>query len=300
MTTAADDNADEIAFEAFLAGRAAPAEADGSSPAVATFAGAVRAAATLPGRPSAALAELLATGLLTDQSSPSIRTAPSAGRSLRRSRVRRRRRFAMLFPALLAKFLSAGAVAQAASGAGICLVAFTGAGVAGVLPAPVQDTFSSVVGTGTAGGTTVPADPTGSGTATVTDTVTETGDPALETPVVVAPTDLTLEDWAKGPAPDQAFGDWVSDGARHGYADGKTISEWAHARNEDRHGGADDSTAPATASGAPEAQDDDSAKESGSRSGSGGHRDGGTSGSDGGSNGGGHGGGDNGGSHGRG
>ena len=40
MTTAADDSADEIAFEAFLAGRAVPAEADGSSPAVVTFAGA--------------------------------------------------------------------------------------------------------------------------------------------------------------------------------------------------------------------------------------------------------------------
>ncbi|MFL6097823.1 MAG: hypothetical protein ACJ71Y_20405, partial [Blastococcus sp.] len=131
MTTAADDSADEIAFEAFLAGRPVPAEADGGSPAVTAFAGAVRATATAPGRPNTALAELLATGLRTDQSSPSTRTAPSAGRSPWRSRVRRRR-FAMFFPALLAKFLSAGAVAQAASGVGIALVAFTGAGATGM------------------------------------------------------------------------------------------------------------------------------------------------------------------------
>jgi hypothetical protein len=299
MTTAADDTADEAAFEAFLAGRPVPEEADGSSHAVAAFAGAVRATATLPGRPNAALADLLTTGLLTDQSSPSTRTAPSAGRSPRRSRVRRRRRFAMLFPALLAKFLSAGAVAQAASGAGICLVAFTGAGAAGVLPDPVQETFSSVVGTETAGETSVPANPTGTDTGTAP--VTEVEDPALETPVVVAPTDLTLEDWAKGPAPDQSFGDWVSNGARHGYADGKTISEWAHARNEDRHGGAAEST-PATGTDAPEAEDDHSTTESGSLHGGGSHRDGDDGGHDSGSHGGGgnRGGGHGDGGHGRG
>jgi hypothetical protein len=202
----------------------------------------------------------------------------------------------MLFPALLAKFLSAGAVAQAASGAGICLVAFTGAGAAGVLPDPVQETFSSVVGTETAGETAVPADPTGTDTGTVP--ATEVEDPALGTPAVVAPTDLTLEDWAKGPAPDQSFGDWVSDGARHGYADGKTISEWAHARNEDRHGEAAEST-PATATDAPE--DDHSTTESGSHHG-GGSRDGDDGGHDSGSHGGGgnRDGGNGGGGHGRG
>jgi hypothetical protein len=283
MTTAADDTADEAAFGAFLAGRPVPGETDGGSSAVAAFAGAVRATATLPGRPNAALADLLATGLLTDQSSPSIRTAPSAGSSPRRSRVRRRRRFAMIFPALLAKFLSAGAVAQAASGAGICLVAFTGAGAAGVLPDPVQETFSSVVGTETADETTVPEDTTGTGTGDVV----EVENPALATPVDVAPTDLTLEDWEKGPAPDQSFGDWVSDGARHGYADGKTISEWAHTRNEDRHRGAAEST-PATPTDAPEVEDDHSTTESGSHHGGGhGADDGGhDSGDDGGSHGG--------------
>src|SRR4029453_14809885 len=75
MTTAADDSAVEDAFEALLAGRPAPEGAAG----LAAFTMAVRTRATRPGRPNAALAELLATGLLTDQSSPSARTARTAG-----------------------------------------------------------------------------------------------------------------------------------------------------------------------------------------------------------------------------
>ena len=51
----------------------------------------------------------------------------------------------MFFPALLAKFLSAGVVAQACSGAGIALVAFTGAGATGLLGDDVQTTITSVV-----------------------------------------------------------------------------------------------------------------------------------------------------------
>ncbi len=122
MTTPADDLATEAAFEAFLVGRVVPEQAASTFDGVAAFAGAVRASATQPGRPNAALAELLATGLLTDQSSPSTRTAGAAGPTpSRRARVRRRR-FAMFFPALLAKLLSAGAVAQAATGAGVVLV----------------------------------------------------------------------------------------------------------------------------------------------------------------------------------
>jgi hypothetical protein len=243
MTTAADDSADEAAFEAFLAGRPVPAEADGGSSAVLAFAGAVRATATLPGRPSAGLAELLATGLLTDQSSPSIRTAPSAGSSPRRSRVRRRRRLAMFFPALLAKFLSAGAVAQAASGAGIVLVAFTGAGVAGVLPGPVQDTFSSVVSTETAADeTTVPEDADG----TVTEEVGE--DVAVSTDGA-DPTEGAFE-----LDPEQSFGEQIHGKVDHGRIDGRKVSDWAHDRNEQRKAG----TPAATTTPAPETGTDDS------------------------------------------
>jgi len=229
MTTAADDSADEIAFEAFLAGRPVSAQADGSSPAVVSFAGAVRATATLPGRPNAALAELLATGLLTDQSSPSIRTAPSAGSPPRRSRVRRRR-FAMFLPALVAKFLSLSAVAQAASGVGIAVVAFTGAGATGMLGDDVQTSLTSVVGAAdaTSDGSTPVATPTET-PATETPAV-ET--PAVETPAVATPSpavaafDAKL--WAAGPTGAQTFGEWVSQGAHNKAA----LAAAARARGE--------------------------------------------------------------------
>ena len=51
----------------------------------------------------------------------------------------------MIFSALIVKFLSAGAVAQAATGATVAVVAFTGVGAVGALPDPVQDTFATVV-----------------------------------------------------------------------------------------------------------------------------------------------------------
>ena len=49
------------------------------------------------------------------------------------------------FTAIFAKIASAGAIAQAATGAGIVLVGFTGVGAAGALPAPIQHGFTSVV-----------------------------------------------------------------------------------------------------------------------------------------------------------
>jgi hypothetical protein len=269
MTTAADDSAVEDAFEAYLAGRPVPEEAAGTFHGVAAFAEAVRATAAQPGRPNAALAELLATGLLADQSSPSTRAAISAGVPPSRgaSRVRRRRRFAMFIPALLAKLLSAGAVAQAASGAGVVLVAFVGAGAADVLPTPVQDTVATVVETVTpldlpdsgdteGAATEAPAtdEPSADETtpAEPTDVVGETEAPAPED------AGLTLEKWQEGPAPDQSFGSWVSQGARLGYADGSTISGWAHQRNEDRKA---DVTAPATAEPTGEAEVEDAGVE---------------------------------------
>ena len=163
MTTAADDSAVEDAFEALLAGRPVPEEAAG----LAAFTEAVRETATSPGRPNAALAELLATGLLTDQSSPSTRTARSAGAPpSRASRNRIRRRFAVFFPALFAKLLSAGAVAQAATGAGRRGRRLHRRRRGRRPPGPVQDTFTSIVsdeteetpGRGTIPPTTVPGD----------------------------------------------------------------------------------------------------------------------------------------------
>jgi hypothetical protein len=129
MTTAADDSAVEEAFEAYLAGKPVPE----TGATLAAFAGAVRATATQPGRPNAALAELLATGLLVDQPPLSARTA------------KRRRRRMWFISAIFAKIASAGAIAQAATGAGIVLVGFTGVGAAGALPTPVQHGFATVV-----------------------------------------------------------------------------------------------------------------------------------------------------------
>jgi hypothetical protein len=241
MTTAADDSAVEEAFEAFLAGRAVPDQGAG----LAAFSDAVRTTALQPGRPSAALAELLATGLLTDQSSPSTRTATSAGRSpSRASRIRIRRRFAMFLPALIAKFLSAGAVAQAASGAGVVLVVLTGAGAADVLPEPVQDTVATVVET------VSPLELPDSGDATEgTDSdgavegdgsePTETEAPVTDAPVTDAPvTDAPVTD-APDPAEPTAangLGQRVSEQAHNGGVDGQQVREWAHTRNDQRRG----------------------------------------------------------------
>jgi uncharacterized membrane protein YgcG len=223
MTTAADDSAVEEAFEAVLAGRPVPEQ--GAQ--LAAFTEAVRASASAPGRPSAALADLLAGGLLVDQPSPAAPTAP-----------RRRGRLAVFVPALLARIASASAVAQAATGAGIVLVAFTGAGAAGALPDSLQHGFATVASSvgiqvedphptedvvaPTAPGTT----PAPAGTVVeAPEVATDRGDDA---PAPVVDDGLTREQWEKGPADGQSFGDWVSEGARHGYADGAIISREAH------------------------------------------------------------------------
>ena len=221
MTTAADDASVEEAFEAILAGRPVPEQATS----LAAFAGAVRSSASAPGRPNAALADLLANGLLTDQPSTSERTAP-----------RRRRRLAMFFPALIAKIASAGAIAQAAAGAGIVVVAFTGVGVAGALPDSLQHGFSTVASTvgiqvedpqqtGDVVPTT-PSTPTSDGTEGAGSGETSAADDATD----AADDGYTFEEWKAGPQGEESFGDWVSRGARHGYADGAIISQKAHER----------------------------------------------------------------------
>ncbi|TFV71546.1 hypothetical protein E4P40_20975 [Blastococcus sp. CT_GayMR20] len=237
MTTPADDTAVEDAFEAFLAGRPVPSEAAE----LAVFAEAVRATATQPGRPNAALAELLATGLLTDQSSPSARTARSAG-APRGTRTRNRRRFAMIFPALLAKLLSAGAVAQAATGAGIVVVVATGAGATGILGSEVQDTITGVVGV-------TDGDPAPEGTTPVVDEPIAADSenpgvmptPADVTTVPLGPVDeleVAAQAWVdEGPAGYSSFSAWVTAGAHDRYLKdmlkaegrnfGSVVSGWA-------------------------------------------------------------------------
>jgi hypothetical protein len=243
MTTAADDSAVEDAFEAILAGRPIPERAAG----LAAFTGAVRASATEPGRPNAALAELLATGLLADQSSPSVRTARSAGSAPERrpSRVRTRRRTAMILPALIAKFLSAGAIAQAATGATVAVVAFTGVGAVGALPDPVQDTFATVVAEITPLEPPTSEEPTEEVVPEVapeeavvedvetTDDTTETTETTEDAEALAA----QVKEWAlTGPAEGESISDWASKGSTadmkgwlraHGMTFGNVVS--AHA-----------------------------------------------------------------------
>ena len=259
MTTAADDFAVEEAFEAYLAGRSVPDVGAG----LAAFAGAVRATSMEPGRPSAALAELLATGLLVDQPTPSARTA-----------TKRRRRHMWFFSALIAKIASAGAVAQAATGAGIVLVGFTGVGAAGALPTPVQHTFATVVssitplevsdgtdtttGTGTADSTTPATDPADPTIATTTDPADPTGTTDPATPTSTAP---------------NAFGKKVSEDAKDGGVDGQQVSSWAHERNDARKHGSDSTAAVPTASetdGSHESDDSETDGDSSDRQSSGG------------------------------
>ena len=148
----------------------------------------------------------------------------------------------MILSALIAKFLSAGAVAQAATGATVAVVAFTGVGAVGALPGPVQDTFATVVAEIT------PLEPptseeTTEGTTEETladETLAEDVEPTVEAPPV--PTDAEalaaqVKAWAlDGPAPGESISDWVSKGSSadvkgwlraHGMTFGNVVS--AHA-----------------------------------------------------------------------
>ncbi len=245
MTTAADDRASEDAFEALLAGRPAPGGAAG----LAAFTGAVRGAAAAPGRPSAALADLLSTGLLTDQSSPSTRTAPTAGTE--RSRGRTRRRFTVIVPVLIAKFLSAGAVAQAAAGAGVVVVVVTGAGTAGVLPGDAQTAFADLTGIEQSEedpettGETPPAeeelaDPAELPEDEVVEEVVE--EPVVEEPVVEPTEAEAAAAWAEAGTrvtTQEEFKAWLAEGNANGWVTGQAVSAAAHARNEARRAAED-------------------------------------------------------------
>jgi hypothetical protein len=251
MTTPADVRTDEEAFAACLAGRPVPAGAQH----LVAFTDAVRAGATAPGRPNAALAGLLATGLLTDTSEPSTRTA---GHPARASRKRPR----MLLSTLTAKLAAAGIAAKAAAATGVVAVALTGAATAGALPG--QDDTTAVIESGdgsVAEPTDGAADPT-DGAADPTDGAADPTDGAADpTDGAADPTDgadgsggevsdlpapevseepvtkpeLTEDQWATaGPAEGQSHGDWVSEGARNGWVDGRTVSEQAHERNAGR------------------------------------------------------------------
>jgi hypothetical protein len=228
MTTPAEDDAVERAFEALLVGRPTASAESG----LVAFTEAVRASATAPGQPSAALAELLANGLLTDQPSQSRRTARSAGRNARRESVRgRKRRFRMLAPALFAKIASAGLAAKAATVAGVAVVGFSTAGFVGALPTPAQHAFATVVDHATpftAPDSTATTSPSTDLTGGTTDT---TGGQA---PAAVDTSTTTTTETPAAPTP---FGQQISQMAHqnkadgHPGVDGQAVSSMAHARH---------------------------------------------------------------------
>jgi hypothetical protein len=249
MTTPADVRTDEEAFGACLAGRPVPAGAQG----LAAFTDAVRASATAPGRPNAALAELLATGLLVPTQEPSRGTA---GRPARTSRKRPH----VLISTLTAKFAAAGAVAKAATATGVVAVALTGATTTVALvsePTSVETTSVSDESTtpetdpSTApeGGADQPASdvPTGGSgdqaidvtpdlTSGPEDATDEDGETRVGAPVEVpeAPEVTETPVDADQPVHPDNFGAKVSADARDGGVNGREISRQAQQRNDER------------------------------------------------------------------
>ena len=148
----------------------------------------------------------------------------------------------MIFSALIVKFLSAGAVAQAATGATVAVVAFTGVGAVGALPDPVQDTFATVVAEIT------PLEPPTSEEPTEEVVPEEGVVEEVETPE--AGTDeaeagvVDVAAWIEaGPEGYDSFGEWVSASATNtdlrealraeGKNFGSVISKWAHDKGYD-------------------------------------------------------------------
>jgi hypothetical protein len=261
MTTPADVRTDEEAFAACLAGRPVPAGAQG----LAAFTDAVRAGATEPGRPNAALAELLATGLLVPTQEPSPGTA---GRPARTSRKRPH----VLISTLVAKFAAAGALAKTAAAGGVVAVALTGAATAGTLPG--QDGTTAVVQSGdVTDGTEAPQDPadltpsddTDAGGADPDGTVADdsagdgssgvvadedgdgAGDAVPDQPVAETP-EAPVADPAPE-SPETSEGQRPTDAekaARHPDNHGATVSAEVHQRNADRKAAREAQPEPAT------------------------------------------------------
>jgi hypothetical protein len=122
----------------------------------------------------------------------------------------------MFFPALLAKILSAGAVAQAATGATVVVVAFAGAGAAGVLPGPVQDTFTSIVSDEVPVEEETPVEGAPVEEEAPIEEAPVEEAPVVEEPVVEEPVEevvdegvAALREWLTAPI-EGSFGSWVS------------------------------------------------------------------------------------------
>jgi hypothetical protein len=183
-----DDYFDE-AFGRVLGGRPVPAEAAF----LVAFANGVHAVATHPARPSAELAELLATGLHAGRDTAGTQAVhgpylpqPSRPRSKRRTLL-----------------------GSLAGGLGIVLVSATGAGAAGVLPDPIQDQVSGVVEAVTPFELPHPADDTSVTKKTPATRSSDSGRAPLD------------GDSPAGPPAQAEFGTSVSEEAKGGGVDGQ-------------------------------------------------------------------------------
>lgn len=146
-----EDRDFDDAFEALLAGRPSAAAAPG----LVAFAAGARACTARPGRASAELAELIATGRLTnapltDKGDPAVRpvskaTGPAHAQVSGLPKRRPRMLITNVIAAGVAKFAAAGAVAHASAGVVITVAAVTGVGAAGALPAAAQNGFNTAI-----------------------------------------------------------------------------------------------------------------------------------------------------------
>jgi hypothetical protein len=239
MTPVTDDDAVEKAFEAILTGRDADPAAEG----LAAFASGVRATAARTPRPSAALADLLATGLLTDQSSV---PAPRAART-------RRRRPRMIASALLAKIASAGVLAKAATVTGVVVVGLSTAGFTGALPASAQHTFATVVDHVTPLSAPDPGTGTAAPAGAPTRTTSTPSTPSPTTPSSATPSAVPVQQIPSHP---DNFGGTVSSLAHQGGTAGGAASSLAHQRNDTRRSGSEgtgSTSAPSESATAPSA-----------------------------------------------
>jgi hypothetical protein len=225
---------DDEFFDALLAGRATPPDA---AP-LAAFAQAVRATAARPGRPSAALAAMMPTGVFTEKGDPSARAASNATGPAPQASGLPKWRSKMAVPQILAmalgKIAGASGVAQAATGVTIAMVSVTGAGAAGVLPPPVQDRVAAVAESLSpfdlpdSTGKAEPVPAPGGDEQEQEQEQEQEGEQEGEQPT----------------KPDQAsFGTSVSEDARDGGVDGALISE--QAKQQGKQQGRAPATAPA-------------------------------------------------------
>ncbi|MFP5372090.1 MAG: hypothetical protein ACLGI3_15280, partial [Actinomycetes bacterium] len=148
---------------------------------------------------------------------------------------------------------SAGAVAQAATGAGVVVVAFTGVGAVGALPAAAQDSFSTVVAaiTPLTPPTSEETSEEPAGDAVAEETPAEDGgtveDGTAEEVVEPQPTEgeqFDVAAWAvAGPKGYDSHGAWVAASAENaglkaalkakGVSFGAVVSGWANGKGVD-------------------------------------------------------------------